>query len=309
VIIQSRLGNWFSRLPFDFKPRPCAAGDSEHRCRQPIGQYFRKHSDGIWFQSQWYCSAGCFERGVLKHLRRLSAVPERPHVSHRMPVGLVLLSQGCITKSQLAAALSAQREAGQGRVGDWLRKMGAAGEHEITKALSEQWRCPVLKSGLSDLAVAESLPYVLLERHRVLPVHYVTATRTMYLAFSDGVAYPVLTAVEQMLECRTEACLITPTSMDFHLDQLRASLPDREIVFERLQSNAEVASIVRSYASHCRAKRVRMAGSGVYTWVRLFADGNIDLLFRSAPGPSYQGTFLSGRERTAVPELRNQTGC
>jgi hypothetical protein len=277
---QFSFGSWLSRLPFDFKPKVCAG--AAYGCTRT--QRFGRQPDGIQLQGEWYCSADCFERGTLIRLKRLHGLNFRRNVSHRIPLGLLLLSQGTITQSQLSAALSAQRTTGKGRLGEWLQQTGAAGEYDVTRALSEQWSCPVLKSCSPNLEAASFLPLALLELHSMMPFHFAVSTRTIYVAFSESIAYPVLSAIENMLDCRTEACLITRSEMDRSLDEVRRYLPAREVVFERLQNDIEMAATVRSYALECSATAARISSCGEFIWLRLVGKQTLDVLFRSSAG-------------------------
>jgi len=63
---------------------------------------------------------------------------------HRIPLGLVLLEQGWITNDDLRSALTAQKDAGAGRLGNWLVRSRSASEEQVTRALGLQWGCPVL---------------------------------------------------------------------------------------------------------------------------------------------------------------------
>jgi hypothetical protein len=270
----SRLWRW----PFDLKPKECAA--AAYGCRQT--PYFGRQRDGIRSQDEWYCSANCFELGIVARLRKLRSSNFRRTVSHRVPLGLVLLSHGTITQAQLSQALAAQRAAGTGRLGEWLQQTGATGELEVTRALSQQWSCPLIKCCSANLEAAALLPWQLLEFYRMMPFHYAAANRTIYVAFSEHVTYSVLSAIESMLECRTEACLITPSEMDRNLDEAHRCLPSRGVVFERVQTDIEIAATVRSYALECSAIAARTSSCGDYIWARVLGKQNLDLLFRSS---------------------------
>ena len=176
----------------------------------------------LWRRARWwnaairlegtrYCAPQCFENAMRQRLARISTTaPPVVSVRHRIPLGLLLLSRGQLTNPQLRSALEAQKESGQHRLGEWLGKLGYATEQQVTAALGVQWACPVLTAAVTpDLRFLRMLPFRWLEAFRMLPLQFVPTTRMFYLAFSEGIDYPALRAVEQMLSCRTEACLIT----------------------------------------------------------------------------------------------------
>jgi len=66
------------------------------------------------FEGQWACSPECMRELIDRAVQRemgddMRLYPEPHH--HRVPLGLLLLSQGWITKEQLSTALHAQRAA------------------------------------------------------------------------------------------------------------------------------------------------------------------------------------------------------
>ncbi len=125
--------------------------------------------------------------------------------AHRVPLGLVLLSMGAITEAELQTALEQQRQAKQGRIGDWLRKGTDLGEREITRALGMQWNCPIFDLASYRAQPAE-IPRELIEIYRFLPLP--ARNRGMlYLAF-DRALNPVASfAVQHITGLRVEAGL------------------------------------------------------------------------------------------------------
>lgn len=249
-----------------------------------LGRLVRRRLEGIRSHSKWYCSEKCFERGALEELHRLmlpaSAKSSRPH---RIPLGLLLMSHGVIDHYQLTSALLAQRQAGRGRIGEWLREIGAAGEREITKALGEQWGCPVLKTASLYVGICSEIPLRLLEESLMIPVHYVPATRTVYMAFGRTIEYSPLYAIEQMLDCHAVPCAVTETIALREMDVARRSRMREDVVFEGGQTELEMTRIIRNYALQVHADEARFVKAGDYIWVQLRRhDRKVDLLFRVA---------------------------
>lgn len=161
------------------------------------------------FEGKWMCSDACWTAVLRQRIDRELAASFEPggiitH-AHRVPLGLVLLSMGVITEAQLQSALEQQRQAKQGRIGDWLRKETDLGEKEITRALGMQWNCPIF-----DLAAyrpqAGEVPRELVEIYRFLPLP-ARNRGLLYLAF-DRALNPVASfAVQHMTGLRVEAGL------------------------------------------------------------------------------------------------------
>jgi len=257
----------------------------------------------LWRRSQWwngsiryedtaYCSPQCFESALRQSLVRLCASsPPVPAVRHRVPLGLLLLSRGQLTNPQLRAALEAQRGSGRHRLGEWLEKMGFVTEQQVTSALGLQWACPVVSARCSpDPACVRLLPYRLLESFRVLPLQFVAATRTLFLAFGEGIDYGVLYAVERMLDCHTEACLLHRSAMERWLEEVGRRRDSNDLLFEGWRGAPEMARISCGYALKLGARKVRAVGCGEYIWVRLDAGADrANLVFRRAPAAAEAG--------------------
>jgi hypothetical protein len=202
-------------------------------------------------------------------------------------LGLLLLSRQQLTAAQLRTALTAQRAAGQGRIGDWLRQLGFASEGQITAAVARQWGCPVLKSGPAEFAALRPIPIpnLLLESFQMMPVQFAEATRTLLMAFGEGMDHTVLYAVEQMLGYRTEACFVCPSVLQKGLQELAQRNPAKDVVFDRVEDAGECARIIASYSARIRAGEVRLAECGTHIWIRLEGQPGetVNLVLR-APG-------------------------
>lgn len=219
--------------------------------------------------------------------RARSGLLPAPPPRHRVPLGLLLLSRGQLTNSQLRSALQAQRSRGEGRLGDWLQRLGFATEQQVIAALGQQWGCPILPPfAAEDARSAHMLPLCLMEAFRMLPVHYVAATRALYIAFAEGVDYTALYAIEQMLGCRTEASLLSPSVLDRVLQRLSHERRPSDLLFPGRRDQAEMARIASGYALKLGAWQVRIVTCGAYIWVRLQCDtASTNLLFERPAAP------------------------
>lgn len=237
----------------------------------------------IQLRGSSYCSPQCLENAARECFSKVCAsVVTASTIQHRVPLGLLMLSRGQLTHPQLQTALEAQRATGHRRLGEWLEELGFATEPQVTAALGLQWACPVLVSRAPhDFACGRLLPYRLLERFRILPVQFVAATRNFYVAFCDGIDYTALYAIEQMLDCRTHACLIGRSSMDRELERMGHEGRAGDMLFESWHDPAAMAHITCGYALKLSAEQLRIVACGEYIWVRLEARHEVStLLFR-----------------------------
>ena len=230
-----------------------------------------------------YCFPDCCEPALREKLERmqLRTAAGRTRV-HRVPLGLLMLSRGDLNPAQLRKSIESQRNNGARRIGEWMLHLGYVSEQQVTAALATQWSCPMLKALPSQLA-DHDLPAELARQFRMAPVSFTPAQRTLHIAFGDAVNYAVLVAVEQMLECRTEPCLCTPSLLAAALANVEEQNTVAEKVFPGLRGAAEATLIVSSYAAKLCAVRVRTVACRDLAWARVLGErGRIDLLFSLA---------------------------
>jgi len=292
--------SWFSavRNRWDESHSPCA--QCKYSSLQRMWNAIAGSKRGIRLQGSRYCGAECFESAARESLSRAarSAMATAPG-PHRIPLGLLMLSRGQLTREQLREAIDAQAASGEHRLGDWLEKLGFATEEQVTAALGLQWSCPVLASRAQPVsACAHMLPYCLLERFRMLPVQFVVQTRTLLVAFCDGIDHTALYSIEQMLDCRTQACVISHSALEQELERLGREARPNDRLFESWCDPSEMARITSSYAHKLDAKEVRIAGCGEYIWVRLETHDEVaTLLFRRSIGAT---TSIGKPARTTI---------
>lgn len=246
---------------------------------------------GILFQNKWYCQADCLEQVLNEQIERLVPVQRTSLKAHRMPLGLLLLSAGTVRDQDLRSALRAQRESGRGRLGEWLRKLGAATEQQVTAAIGQQWSRPVYPLALrqSYLPYQFLIPIAILERSRMVVVHVAPVSGLMHVAFESRIDHTTLYAVEQMLGCRTETCIADQSAIDQALDQMRQQPRLNEFTFDDHLDWEQIARITRSYASKLSAEHIRMVTCSEFMWLHLDSPAQkTHLVFRIPCGTAEQ---------------------
>jgi len=241
---------------------------------------------GVLLEGSRYCLGKCLEDRLSDALERVRSISKRAPVRHRIPLGLLLLSRQHLTAQELRSALQAQRNAGHGRLGEWLLALGLASEEKITAALARQWSCPVLLScsSLPRASGSPRLPWTLLETFAMIPVDYVESTFTLHIAFGEGLDHSVLYAIEKMTGTRTEPCMAPSSFIRRNLQIALLQRREREVVFECPTGLSECCRIVRNYCARLSASEIRIAGCGPFIWVRLFQASRtpVDVLFRDS---------------------------
>jgi hypothetical protein len=257
----------------------CQAPDCSRHHR--IWKRISSHSRSIRVHGVQYCFPQCFERELQRKCEALQLSEGfESRRERRIPLGLLMLSRDDVTPAQLHEALAEQGRRNEMRIGECMQRLGFVGQQQVTAALAAQWRCPVLHKMPRQLLHC-GLPHGLLLEFEMLPVHFVSATRTVHVAFATEIAYGALVAVEQMLDCRTEACLVTPAAFQAGIERLQQTAAPSEKLFANSRSPAEIARITSSYAARLEAENVKLVACGDLAWVRIDGDREpTNLLFQ-----------------------------
>jgi hypothetical protein len=266
------LQSWNAARHARKEERGLRCGSCGHAEPASVWRRLRHRPQGVRMQGAWYCGAECLEGALAEFLlRSRSSVRHHAIASHRVPLGLLLLSRQQLTAEQLRAGLEAQRAASRGKIGEWLRELGFVTEPQVTAGLARQWSCPVLRTLPGELGANYLLPIpaLLLESFQMIPVELVKATGTLLMAFSEGIDYTVLYAVEQMLGCHTEACLVCPSMLQRGLQALAQRRRTGDVIFDHTEDADECARIIGNYATRIEAEEIRLATCGEHIWVRL----------------------------------------
>jgi hypothetical protein len=281
---------------------PCGYRECVH-ARSPWHR-MRRRSRGVRMRGERYCRTECLELALLEFFGQARPVTLRANVaSHRIPLGLLLLSRQQLSAAQLRSALEAQRAAGsegksKRKIGAWLQELGFSTEQQVTAALACQWCCPVLRTAPGAMGASRfpPIPLLLLESFQMMPVELVEATGTLLVAFSEGLNYTVLYAIEQMLGYRTEACLVCPSILQKSLQAQARRGVSRDVVFDRVEDVGECVRIIGNYSAKVRAEEVRFARFGEHLWIRLerLHHEAVNLLLR-VPVPRSQFSVLSSQ--------------
>jgi hypothetical protein len=199
------------------------------------------------FEGGWTCSPECtIARMYGAVLREIEIHPDSGEHRHRVPLGLLMMERGWISREQLRRALQAQRTAGSGRIGYWLIRQNAATEETITRALALQWSCPVLGAEPHQIAaLAPWIPRLIVDAFGVLPVRLVSA-KVLYLGFVERLDLALALAVERMSGLRIECCVVPESQFrPAHAHILQEPFPSTELV-EAVSPYAAARALAKS---------------------------------------------------------------
>jgi hypothetical protein len=278
------------------------------------------HGSGIWrrlrgqpekilVRGSRYCADQCLDKVLNDTIQQLRfAGRSATSAAHRIPLGLVLLSRQQLTAENLRIAIEAQRFAGYGRIGEWLQTLGFVSEHQVTAALARQWACPVRRTlpSAQELSRAPQIPPFLLQSCAMIPIEYVENTATLHIAFGEGIDRGVLYAIEQMLDCRTEPCLVVPSLLHKSLEASFEHRGPREVVFDRIADVNEGVRIICSYCTRVAAAEIRIVSCGLCLWIRLIGAKKrpLDLLFRTGGIAPIEQFGAASCSKVSYPDCR-----
>ena len=226
------------------------------------------------FEGSWGCSGRCLEDLVRLAVRRETGegavLSEEVH-RHRIPLGLVLLAQGWITHPQLQAALQAQKENGDGRIGDWLMQGAGLSEERITRGVSMQWNCPVLSlDAFSPTVMARVMPKRFIAEFGLIPLR-VAGSTLLYLAFEEKMNAATALAVEQMSGLAVESGLLSATQFN----QARSSLLAADGIPVTVNQFADADALARGIINALEQRQpiaARLVRVHHYYWLRMWLE-------------------------------------
>ena len=226
------------------------------------------------FEAQWGCSGRCVLALVRAALQRElgdGIVDEAVSHQHRMPLGLLLLSQGWITQSQLQDALRIQREQG-GRIGEILISECGVDAGHVARGLSLQWNRPMLSSnGFSPQSMALVMPKALVEQFGMLPLR-VAGSRILYVGFEDRPDASALFGLEQMSELRVESGLV---KTEEYCAARRSLLDEEKGIETHEESYGEIDALAARITAVLEQKQPvasRLVRVRQFYWLRLWLE-------------------------------------
>ena len=252
----------------------------------------KRPPQGIRVNERWYCSMDCMESGLERTVKRLDPKTAQRHpLRYRRPLGLLMLTRGMISQEFLRSALLAQRDKGHTRIGEWLCRMGAVTEEQLTAALSLQWGCPVFPLERSNkfLEWSDLVPLPLLRDAGIVIVHCQPRSPVYYVGFSLGIDHTVLRGLEAMLDFETEPCVVMQSALDAAHNQIEKQVCPPCRVVKGEHHPAVIARTVREEAESTGVEVVRMVGLAGYYWLRLQKSSQTSHLLFEIPELSDSG--------------------
>jgi hypothetical protein len=155
------------------------------------------------FENHIFCSDHClftyFENEIREKWRRLKV--ERERTIPRPKIGTILMQTAFITRDQLEEAIRMQSVTQEGRLGEWLLKLGFVDEHQITEALAKQYGLPLidLKNPDTSTDAVRMIPGKVAKRSGLVPVGFDDDHSLLRVAVTAPVDFQSQKAIRRMV--------------------------------------------------------------------------------------------------------------
>ncbi len=238
------------------------------------------------FEGHLFCSESCLYAHVQNELseRWQQLQQERNRRIPRIRLGTILLQSASISPQQLDEAIRLQQERHEGRVGEWLRRLGFVEEHQVTSALSRQYGVPLinLKGTEARNDATNILPPVVARGLNIVPVGYDAEKESLRIAVAAPVNFNSHEAVRKMLHIGVsayigdESAIVALIDQWYGADVLEASnVPS----FRSLDELQVLVKTIIGTAVDRRADNIQAELLEDYLWVRVDAGIKTDHYF------------------------------
>jgi hypothetical protein len=246
------------------------------------------------YEGHTFCSDSCllihFENELNAKWRRSQA--DKKRTIPRPKLGTILMETAFITREQLDEAIKLQQQTQEGRLGEWLLRLGFVDEHLITVALAQQFGLPLinLKNSDASMDAVRMIPGKVAKCSGLVPVGFDDDRALLRIAVCAPVDFHSQEAIRRMVK-KGIAPYIGDESA---IEQLLARWYEPEDLdlsnvptFGSLEDLLEVGRDMVAMAIESRALEVQAELIQDFFWVRLdFASESHHHFFRYDAAPS-----------------------
>jgi hypothetical protein len=228
------------------------------------------------YEGNIFCSDSCLSMHVASELntkwRHLQA--EKDRMIPQPKLGTILMQTARITRNQVEEAVKRQSEAREGRIGEWLLRLGFVEEHQITEALAQQYRLPLinLKNSSANAEAIRMIPGKIARCSSLIPVGFDDDQKALRVAVSAPVNFNSREAIRRMLNKRIVAYIGNPSAIQQLLEQWYEP-EDLDIsnvpAFSSLEELMKVGNEIVAAAIDQRALNIKAELVQDFFWVRL----------------------------------------
>lgn len=155
------------------------------------------------YEGNTFCSEAClwtyFENELSEKWRGLQS--ERDRRIPRPKLGTILMKTAYLSREQLEEAIRMQTQTREGRIGEWLLRLGFVEEHQITAALAQQYGLPLinLKNSSPSSDAVRMVPGKVAKCSGLIPVGFDDSQTSIRVAVSGPVNFTSQEAIRRMV--------------------------------------------------------------------------------------------------------------
>ena len=228
------------------------------------------------YEGNVFCSDSCLQRHFESELsekwRRLQVEQDR-----RIPrpkLGTILMQTAFITRDQLDEAIRLQTQTREGRIGEWLLRLGFVEEHQITAALARQYGLPLINLNNSDANTdaVRLIPGKVAKCTGLVPVGFDDDQTSLRVAVTAPVNFHSQAAIRRMVRKGIVAYIGDQSAIQRLLQQLYEP-EDLDLsnvpTFSSLEDLIEAGNEIIATAINHRAQDIRAELVQDFFWMRL----------------------------------------
>ena len=246
------------------------------------------------FENQYYCSQDCLraylQQEFAERWRRLEN--DKLRRTLRPKLGAILLQTTPLTPVQLQEAVSLQKQYQNGRLGEWLMRLGFLEERHITQAVARQFGLPIidLKHCDARIEAVQLLPGRVAKPSLCLPVSLDDHQSTLRIAMMGPVNFNLQEAIRRMLNKSVMVYIGDRSAIESLLDRwYQDAEKDLEAVptYSSLDDLLKMAETIVEAAMENRVENIQAELLADLFWVRFdFQNRCHHVVYRRALSPA-----------------------
>lgn len=228
------------------------------------------------YEGNTFCSESCLRLYFANELnhkwRRLQL--EGGRAFPRPKLGTILMQTAFVTREQLDEAVRLQNEKQEGRIGEWLLRLGFVEEHQITAALAQQFGLPLINLKNSDAHndAVRMIPGKVAKCSGLIPVGFDDSQAALRVAVSAPVNFSSQEAIRRMVRKGIVAYVGDQSAIDRLLEQAYEP-EDLDLsnvpTFSSLSDLLELGNEMIAAGVEARAQDIQAELVPDFFWVRL----------------------------------------
>lgn len=224
-------------------------------------------------EGRWCCSEQCLKARVASFVRRgLPKHSLRQEHQHRVPLGLLLLSQSAITQDQLRFARDHAETTGE-RIGTVLVRHCGLSEQRLVQGLAAQWGCTAwdVKGEIPD-GMACVAPYALLRAAEMLPLR-AHADGTISVAFADAPDAQAVFAIRRIHDRPVDAGIAAVSDFVTAVDHIKKQEAVPVLEFD-CEDEADLVRVITRTIQRQAPVESRWARVHDMVWIRMWLEAS-----------------------------------